>query len=119
MWNRLTSHSTCKKSKRRKAVLEGRKHLKALVAFEFMQMSSLIDRLGRMRLYKIECDIAKSHSKSYMSHSTAKKLIATFIKINGILIFLDSTFEKSNAILNRSHSIMKYRMRHKICRMRR
>ena len=38
-----------------------------------------------MRLYKIECDIAKVAFNSYMSHSTAKKSNATFIKINGIL----------------------------------
>ena len=55
-----------------------------------------------------------------MSHSNDKKVECDFYKKNnGNVFFFNSTFKISNAILIRSHYIIKYQMRHKIFQMQR
>ena len=43
---------------------------KTLCAYDLKQMSSLIDRLCRMRLLEVRIRLEKSHSKFKKSHST-------------------------------------------------
>ena len=63
MGDRFKSHSTAKMSK-------GLTMSKTLCTYDFMQMTSLIDRLCRMRLLKVRIRLEKSHSKFIKSHST-------------------------------------------------
>ena len=64
-----------------------------LVECEFMQISWLIDRLGRMRISKSCIRHLNSHSTFQKSHSKTKKSNATFINSNATCRLLShSTF---------------------------
>ena len=61
-----------------------------------------------MRHYQIECDKAKVAFEFLYVAFDCQKVESDVIKMNGILnFFKHSTYETSNAILNRSHSIIK------------
>ena len=66
---------------------------KTLCAYDFMQMTSLIDRLCRMRLLKVRIRLEKSHSKFKNSHLTNINSNAIIEKKEVcIIVLLHSTY---------------------------
>ena len=115
MWDCFKSHSTDKMSK-------GLTMSKTLCAYDFMQMTSLIDRLCRMRMLKVCIRLEKSHSIFQKSHSTNinsnviiekkgslhNRVIAfDLLKLACTILKSHSTFKMSNAKCNVAFDIWK------------